>query len=174
MSLLSRRTNLLALLVVVAGVCAVVAFFHLQDARAAALASENELVKGRAALEELTSGNSGQRIATATPSEQQLDQLINAAATESNTKISSIEPGPADPQASSGYVETAVFLRLDALSMRQLVTFLHALSQRDAAVRAKSIELSPPAAQAAEATAPDAWAADVTIGYKSFAGAKAK
>jgi len=163
------------LLVIVAGVCAAVSYWHLQDARAAALASEKELNQGRAALVELTSGNSGQRIATATPSEQQLDQLLNAAANEVDTKITSIEPGPSadsQPGASAGYIETAVFLRLDSLSMRQLVTFLHTLSQRDAAVRAKSIELSQPA-QDSHAD-PDAWAADVTIGYKSFAHAKAK
>jgi hypothetical protein len=168
----SSRTNLLAMLVALAAICAAIGIARLGNARAGAIAAREDLIQCRADLAALTSAGGAKSVATSTPNESQLDRLLNESANEAGTKLASVEPGPADRTSAGNFVETSVFLRLDQLTLRQLVTFLQTLSQRDPAARAKLIELSAP--QGPENAAPDAWAADLTIGYRSAAPARAK
>jgi hypothetical protein len=160
----SSRTNLLAALVIVASVCAAVGYARLQTARAGALSAQRDLIECRDDLDALSSAGATRAVAAAAPDQSQLDRLLNQAASEAGTKLSGIEPGMTDREGNGDVVETSVFVRLDALTLRQLVTFLHSLSQYDSAARAKLIELATPQAQESSS---DAWAADVTISYRS-------
>ena len=162
----ARRTNLLAALLLVASCCAAVAFARLQAERASAIAAKQQLTQCRGDLEAIASARGPGSIAPVAPNQPQLEGILNEAAQAAGTRLTSIESGQPDRAPGGDFVETPIFLRLDALSLQQLVTFLSKLTDRDAACGAKLIELSTP--QGAEST-PDAWAADVTIGYRSAA-----
>jgi hypothetical protein len=166
------RSNLLALLVIVSAACAAMMFARMQTLRAGAIEAQQDLRDCRADLTRLA------QVAPVAargplPSEADLERLLNDAAQASGTRLASIEGGsrPSDEESSQAAtektVEASVFVRLDTLTLRQLVAFLGALSERDPAARAKVIELSIP--QGSENPPPDAWAADVTIGYTSAA-----
>jgi hypothetical protein len=88
-------------------------------------------------------------------------------------QLVSIEPGQPTPLRDSDFSETPVYLRLRALTLRQLVTFLHQLSTGNAGVRAKAIELSPPPDSSAAPTsaaggADEQWTGDVTLAYLTY------
>ena len=167
----ARRTNLLAALLIVASVCAAITFARLQTIAADVIAANDDVRQCQADLAALARSGAAPHVASTAPSQMQLEQILNDAAITAGTRLSSIEPGQPDRVPNSDYAETPIFLRLDVLTLRQLVAFLDKLSMRDAACRPKLIELSVP--QTAD-SAPDAWAADVTIAYTSALSRKTR
>src|SRR5438093_8964348 len=102
-----RRTNLLMLLLVIATCCAAMAFARLQTMRSDAIAANADLVQCQADLQTIASASGASRIASAAPSQAQLERSLNDAASAAGTRLSSIEPGTADRAAGAEYVETA-------------------------------------------------------------------
>jgi len=168
----AARSNLLALLLVISATCAAMAFARMQTIRAGAIDAQQDLRDCRDDLARIA------RVAPAAsrsplPSEADLERLLNESAQASGTRLADIVGGvrpTGDDTSHNGnekFVEASLFVRLDTLTLRQLVSFLSDLAQRDPAARAKVIELSIP--QGSDSPPPDAWAADVTIGYRSVA-----
>jgi hypothetical protein len=98
----------------------------------------------------------------------QINRHLRDAATATGVaeKLVSIEPGEPNHVAGTDYQEMLVFLRLESVPLRQLVTFLHAHAAADAAAHAKTIELSTPRTRGG---VDDVWVADVTLAYTSYA-----
>ena len=94
-----------------------------------------------------------------------IDRRLRDAASAAGVadKLVSIEPGEPNQVAGTDVQEMLIFLRLEPLPLRQLVTFLHGLAAGDAASRTKAIELSTPRDGAAD----DVWVVDVTLAYTS-------
>ena len=156
------RTSLLIALLIVASLTAFLAMSHLHTARDRAEASAQDLATCRQSLADLR--NAG----TVTPSASSTNSLDNnqslrdaAVASNAAGKLGSIQPGQPARIEGTDYLETPVFLRLDPMPLKQLVTFLHESSTRDPRARCRSIELS-----AAEGS--DAWSADITMGYLGY------
>jgi hypothetical protein len=101
-------------------------------------------------------------------------RLHAAAAAAEIPDPASIEPGTPTRVPDSDYEDLPVFVRLDALTLKQLVTFLHDLARNDASCRAKMIELSAPEGSSAAVPAtqnsnsPETWSADVTLAYRIY------
>lgn len=166
-----RRTPLLIALVVAAGLAAAVAFSWLQKQRSAAEAAGRDLARCRADLADLARWNAaGSGDVPLTADSPELNRRLHDAAAEAGVpdELASIDPGQPRPVRDTDYAETLVFLRLNSVTLRQLVTFLHNLSAHDAGVRTRSIELGAPAGQGPDGGG-DAWAADVTLAYLSYA-----
>jgi hypothetical protein len=167
----ARRTYLLAALFVIALMCAAIAFARLRTIASDAIAANYDLRQCEEDLSAISRSGAALHVSSTAPSQPQLERILNDAAQFAGTRLSSIEPGQSDRAPNSDYVGTPIFLRLDVLTLRQLVVFLDKLVERDAACRPKLIELSIP--QAAD-SAPDAWAADVTIAYTSAPARKSR
>jgi hypothetical protein len=170
--MMRSRTILLLVLLALTTASAWMAYGHLEQKRDAALQAMADARSCRLDLRTIAAAGAAAGVADDAPDESQLDGLLNAAAKEAGTTLSSIEPGPAGERPQAGFVERSVFLRLDALSLRQLATFLRATRQHAPSARAKLIELASPAAP--QPSGPDVWAADVTISLRSAAGAHSK
>src|SRR5439155_13088281 len=84
-----------------------------------------------------------------------------AAATGVAEKLTTIDPFSPARVENSDYQEMQVALKLESLSMRELVTFLHQLTSTDSASRVKVIELEAPQGEQSGET----WTADVTMAY---------
>jgi hypothetical protein len=159
------RTSLLIALLLAASLTAMVSVAHLRTAREHAEASTHDLAICRqqlAALRTSTKAPAGMATVGADPVSP-LNQLIREAAsgTDTTTKLVSIQPGQSARIVGTDYQETPVFVRLDPMPLKQLVTFLYEPSSRDPRVRTRSIELS-----AAESS--NTWSADITMGYLSY------
>jgi hypothetical protein len=129
-----------------------------------ALASERDLSECRGYLAEVTvMGTKSARAADVAVADSAIDinQRLReaAAAAGAGETLTSIEPGNTETVGES--TESCVFLHLEPITMRQLVTFLYQLSADHAGARAKAIELEAPAGD----TQGDTWVADVSIGY---------
>jgi hypothetical protein len=166
-------TTLLVLLLLCSLVLAVVSLFRLTGAREDADQSERDLAVCRADLSDLARWRSvrttGAPVNSADP---ELNRRLSAAAVAAGIpgELASIEPGQPNRVRETDYTETPVYLRLNAVTLRQLLTFLTDLSASDAAVRPKSIELATPAALPANPQSPgELWTTDVTLAYLTYA-----
>jgi hypothetical protein len=167
----TRRTNLLLLLLLVAALTTIFSWSRLGEQRSDALASERDLVECRAYIAEMSAtgvppppAQSGTAAAAAGAPEINRRLRDAASAAGAGEKLTSIEPGNTETTAES--IELSVFLHLEPITMRELVTFLYHLTAGDAAARAKAIELEAPVGQEQG----DAWVADLTIGYETSSG----
>ena len=172
-----RRTVLLAALLVASACACVATHAHLRDRRAGASQARRSLNDSKRQLDELHRWRSGAGAgagavageSAAEPDTSQHARVLREAATEAGAadKLASIEPG--QPQRLAGdYAQLPVFLRLEGITMKQLTLFLHRLATLDPASRAQGIELSAAAGGGAGDHA-EAWDADVTISYLTFA-----
>jgi hypothetical protein len=154
------RTRLLVILLVVATLTAAASLSHLSSAKQHAEASARDLRMTRQNLSDIRSSRGG---SPHVPEAGDVNQLLRqaAAATNASGKLTSIEPGQPARIEGTDYQETPIFLRLEAMPMKQLVSFLYESSARDPKARCRSIELSA-------APASNDWSADVTIGYLSY------
>jgi hypothetical protein len=155
------RTRFLVILLIVATLTAAMAMAHLSSAKRQAEDSARDLSITRQYLADIRAsrGTSSQPIESG-----DVNLLLRqaAAATAASGKLTSIEPGQPARIEGTDYQETPIFLRLEAMPMKQLVSFLYESSARDAKARCRSIELS------AAAPSSNDWSADVTIGYLSY------
>jgi hypothetical protein len=159
------RTSLLVVLLITSAITATLSYLHLSAARERATASWDDLTSCKQQLLDLRA-DAGSSVGVASEragSDTAINQLIRESAMASNTndKLAGIEPGQPARIEGTDYQETPVFLRMDAMPLKSLVTFLYESSSRDPRARCRSIELSA-------ADSPDAWSADVTMGYLSY------
>ncbi len=163
------RMSLLIALLVVTMATAVIAGLQFQSARQRAETSAAELETCRANLTDIriAGTSAATSVTTASADSGGINQLLREAATTAGagSSLTSIEPGQPARIEGTDYQETPVFLRVDALPMKQLVTFLYEASARDSRARCRSIELS-------STTSADSWSADVTMGYLSYSPRK--
>lgn len=160
-----RRTHLLIALVIVAAAAATVARAHLSKSRIGAVAARRDLTSCARQIADLHRWRTGAEARSIEPDTSQLTRLLREAASEAGAldSLVSIEPGPSASQAGE-YAQLPVFLRLEALPMKELTMFLHRLASIDPSSRAQSIELSP----AGTRQQVELWNADVTIAYISY------
>jgi len=166
-------TNLLVLLVLCGAGLAVFALLRLGSARDEADRSQRDLAVCRADLADVAHWRAGRTTAAPVNSaDPELNRRLSAAAVAAGIsgELASIEPGQPARVRQTDYTETPVYLRLNAVTLRQLLTFLTDLSAHDAAMRPKAIELAPPAAPPAnQPPAPELWTTDVTLAYLTYA-----
>jgi type II secretory pathway pseudopilin PulG len=158
------RTSLLVALLIVAAVAALLGASQLQSAKARAQTAAQDLAVCRTYLTDLRAARSQPSDVTALSTNGSgINQLLRDAAQQASasSSLTSIEPGQPARIEGTDCDETPVFLRLEGTPMKQLVTFLHTASARDPRARCRSIELSA-------VDGPDAWTADVTLGYLSY------
>jgi hypothetical protein len=168
-----QATRLLILLAIAGVITSLFAWSRLNDSRAHALAAAGDLAVCRQDLADLdnwhTEPSSGAGIISADP---ELNHLIQGAAViaQMSDQLASIEPGPPARIRDTDNFQTPIYLRLNSVTLRQLVTFLHQLSSSDSAVRTAAIELSPPeSASSAPTQNAEPWMADVTLAYLTYA-----
>ena len=172
----SRSTHLLAGLLVLAAVCCAGALARLNRSARQADDAARAFAQSQAQLAQLTGrplagnsggGASGPRASSAPDSNAQINRHLRNAAAAAGVaeRLVSIEPGEPNQVPGTDYQEMLVFLRLEPIPLRQLVTFLHEHAAADAAARTKAIELSSAQNQGAE----DLWLIDVTLAYTSYA-----
>lgn len=167
----SQRTKLLIALLVAAALAAGLGYSWQDKQRSAAALAAQDLAVCKAHIADLVRWNSGSASGpTPAASSPDLNIRLRSAATEAGIpdQIASIDPGQPRQLQDADYAETLVSLRLNAVTIRQLVTFLHQLSEHDASVRAKSVGLGLPAGQGADSVG-DTWAADVTLACLTYA-----
>jgi hypothetical protein len=165
-------TTLLVLVLLCAAVFLIFAMLRLAGARDDAAGSTGDLVICRADLADLARWRA--RRTTAAPlsaADPELNRRLSAASVAAGIpgELASIEPGQPNRVHDSDYTETPVYVRLEAVTLRQLVNFLSALTASDAAVRPKSIELATPAAPPANASVGELWTTDLTLAYLTYA-----
>ena len=166
----SRRTQLLIALLIAAGLAAAVAYSWQQKRQEAAEASLRDLEVCNADVADLARWNSGPTSdAPLTADNPELNRRLHEAAAEAGMpdELASIDPGQPRQIRETEYSETPVFLRLNSVTVRQFVTFLHSLSAHDPGVRTKSIELGSPGGPA-PGRGSESWTADVTLAYLSY------
>lgn len=180
----ARRTALLSLLAIAGVATACVAYSRLENQRQNAVAAQHEMTACLADLKDLSIWQTGgaQPAAPADANDPELNRRLHTAASVAQIpdQLVSIDPGQPRRVRDTDYTETFVGLRLNRVTMRQLVSFLHYLSAHDASVRARSIELAPPGAaesagaplQAASKGPAEYWTADVMLAYLSYAPRK--
>ena len=173
----SQCTKLLAVLVIAAGLAAVFAFSWEDRRHEAAAASVEDLAICRQKIADLVKWDVGPGSdAPLTADNPELNRRVHAAAVDAGVpdSLASIDPGQPHQLKETDYSETLVFLRLNEVTLRQLITFLHQLSAHDASIRTKSVELGIPPGQPANSSG-DTWTADVTLAFLTYAPpAKAK
>ena len=170
----SRRTMLLIILIVALAGTTAVAYACLGKMRFDAEHAHDDLKTCQAMLADLSGTVSAPPARAGELDAAELNRRLHDAAMAARIPDpASIEPGTANRLPDSEYQELPVFLRLDALTLQQLVTFLHHLSAVDPSARAKTIELATPESSSAATTqngnAPELWSADVTVAYHIYA-----
>jgi hypothetical protein len=160
----SRQTWLLGVLAIVAAVACALA------TRAADALRDNATARSQLAELSARSGGvlaaSGDGIPQGEELNRRLRDAANAAAVAE--KLVSIEPGEINRRPETDEQEMLVFLRLETLTMNELVAFLHRLDAADASSRTRTIELSSADSAGAEVDAAnprEAWHADVTLSF---------
>ena len=172
----ARSTHVLVALLTVAALCCAVAFARLNrlsrgasDAARAFARSQNQLkqLSGRQFVGNNNNGGGSGTGDTMGVTDTQTSRHLRDAAAAAGVaeKLVSIEPGEPNQVAGTDYQETLVFLRLEPLPLRQLVTFLHEHAAADAASRTKAIELSTAPTPGVD----QLWLADVTLAYIRYA-----
>ena len=168
----ARTTKLLAMLVAVSLAAAVVACVHLRDARVAAAGQADDLRRVEQLLMEIATHGGGGAVPTASArsNDSALGRRLHAAAVAAGVvdRMTSVEPGQPARVRDSEFVETPLYVRLDAVSLRDTVSMLTSLCAANPTIGVKSIELSPPAAPApvpatTRPAAAEAWTADLTV-----------
>ena len=178
-----RRTILLAMLVAAAAIACAAAWLWMSEQREAAAVAATDLAVARRDMDyiarmRLAPGNTV-AVAQSLDSSEISRRIREAARTAGVDDPSSLEPSPAARVGTTDYTETPVYLALEPLTLKQLVTFLHHLCRIDPGARVKQIELSPPEGQAAGAGAvvvqdgpEDIWTAGVAVGYLTYSPRK--
>jgi hypothetical protein len=164
-----KRTILLVLLLAAAAAGAGAAWSRLDSGRSRADASRDDLSACRAKFAAIDSISAMTGAATA--DEATIDRRLAraAAAALSDQQLASTDVISSARAGDSNFTQTIVSLRLDAVTLKQLVGFLTELSAGDNAVRTTDIDLTPPqTARPAGAEAGDRWTADVTLVYLAF------
>jgi hypothetical protein len=173
----TRRTKLLTALLVAAILAAIFGYSWEGKRHDAAAASVEDLTTCRARIADLAKWNVGPgNDAPLTEDNAELNRRLHTAAADAGVPdaLASIDPGQPHPLKDTEYNETLVFLRLNGVTLRQLVEFLHGLSAHDASIRTKSIELGVPSGQSPDAPG-DTWTADVSLAFLTYAtGPRAK
>ncbi len=176
----SRTTQLLIVLLIAAAAVMGVAYSRLGTAREHAALRQSDLALCMADLAEMTSGAGPGIVVRPGVDDPELNRRLRAAATIAGVpnELVSIDPGPARQVRDTDYDETVVYLRLDNVTLRELVTFLHQLSEKDKALRTKMLQLAPPTqtgiVRPTVALAGELWTADVTLAYLSYSPHRAK
>jgi hypothetical protein len=177
-----RATRFLSVLLIAAVVGLLAAYSRLRSAAIAARAVRLDLAACQQDLADMGGAAITDDTVTANPTDPEFNRRLRRAATVAGIpdEVVSIEPGVPRRVGETDFNETLVSLRLNTVTLRQLVTFLHELSSRDPAVRTRILELAAPAepvgpsAAAAdgafekEASVDENWSADVTLAYLSF------
>jgi hypothetical protein len=157
-----RRTRLLVLLLVIAGVCAWISWSRLERLRESARMAETDLEVCCGYLRDLSSAGSATTLTGAVDASE-LNRRLRDAATAAgiSDRLVSVEPSQPQRIENSDYRELPVFLRLESVNLRQLVAFLQQLGGSEAGCRTKLVTLDP----APGDQSPEQWSADVTLGY---------
>ncbi len=166
-------TTLLALVIVVTLLTTAIAYLRLDAARSAAVASERDYQICRDDLRDLDAWHvTGGATGNSTGQDLELNRRVRRAATVATLgkeQLVSIEPGPSVRVRDTDMLRTPVYLRLDDVTLRQVVAFVHELTAGDESVRATGIELSTPQGPAAaRAGGGEPWTADVTVSQSSI------
>jgi hypothetical protein len=162
-----RRTQLLILLLIASAIAAASSWQVLNSHRQYADASQ----KDRAiCLTELAAigGKATAAEQSTVPDDLAINRRLRGAAIAAHLsdQLASIEPGAAARLPNSDLSQTPIYLRLNAVSLKQLVGFLCELSATDNTLRTSDIELSPPlAAPSSRAEPAEVWTADITLSY---------
>lgn len=169
----AQVSALLALLLLCAGILAVFALMRLTSAQENAAQSASDLAVCRADMADLVKWQAHRT--TAAPlsaADPELNRRLSAASVAAGISgaLASIEPGQPGRVRDTDYTETPVYVRLDAVTLRQLLVFLSSLTVSDTAVRPKSIELATPATPAGNtAGSGELWTTDLTLAYLTYA-----
>jgi hypothetical protein len=166
----SRSTMLLAALVVLTLASAIVAIVRLSDARRDALARANDLQLVRSALADISATPRGTLTSSSNGADAQINRGLRAASAAAGAldRLRSVEPGQPARVRDTDFVETPVFVRVDATTLRRIVTLLARLSADDRTIAITSIELSPPATETPSPASEELWTADLTLGYLAY------
>ncbi len=157
-----RQTKLLVLLLLIAGVCAWISCSRLERLRESAQTAQRDLDVCRGYLRDLASTGNAATLTGAVDASELNRRLREAAdAAHISDKLVSVEPAQPQRIENSDYRELPVFLRLESVSLGQLVAFLQQLGGSDAGCRPKLVNLDP----APGNPSPEQWSADVTLGY---------
>jgi len=171
-----QSTRLLILLLLLSAIAAVVAYAKLDNSRDAAIASQRDLSICRADLADLSRWHSTPGSAATTGDDRAFNKDIRIAAIAAGipNELASVEVGQPVRFEESDYLEMPLFLRLNAVTLRQLTTFIHQLSQNDSRLRAKIIELSVPTEivpqpnRQPRSSQAEFWTADLTLARLSY------
>ncbi|HEX4793464.1 MAG TPA: hypothetical protein VH370_06715 [Humisphaera sp.] len=173
-----QSTRVLILLLLLSAAAAIVAYVNLTNSRDAAIASQRDLNICRADLADLSRWQATPGAAATSSGDDRAfnkDIRIAAIAAGIPNELASVEVGQPVRFEESDYLEMPLFLRLNAVTLRQLTTFIHDLSDNDPRLRAKMIELSVPTDigsqpnRAARAAQGESWTADLTLARLSYA-----
>jgi hypothetical protein len=174
-----RTTALLGVLVVAAAGACLLGGLWLSGKRSAAQIAADNLAAAQSDLEAIRRMRMapGQSVATALDAPEVSKRIRQAATAAGLDEPSSIEASPPARLGTTDYTETPVYLGLEPLTLKQLVTFLHHLCQLDPAARVRQIELSTPepgtgAAAPATNQEEDVWTAGVAVGYLTYSPRK--
>lgn len=164
----SKRTILLVLLLAAAAVGTVAAWSRLDASRSRATAGREGLAACRVKLAAIDARSAVTGGGTA--DEVTIDRRLGkaAAAASLDQQLASTDFGSPARAGDSAFTQTPVYLRLNAVTMAQLVGFLIDLSAGDNAVRTTDIDLTPPLVAPPAHSAGDHWTADVTLAYLAF------
>jgi hypothetical protein len=174
-----RTTALLCVLVIAAAGACLLAWLWESGKRSAAEIAAGNLAAARDDVEAIGRMRRapGQSVASALDAPEVSRRIREAAKTAGLGEPASIEAAPPARLGATDYTETPVYLGLEPLTLKQLVTFLHHLSRLDPGVRVRQIELSPPeaangAGPAADDGGEDLWTAGVAVGYLTYSPRK--
>ena len=166
-----RRTLLLILLLIATAVACPMTWSMMDTRREAAALSQDDLATCQREWAEMNL-KSGADPNSTTEADPPINRELRSAAIAAQVpeQLASIDPGTAARVADSDYLQTPVFVRLNAVTLRQLVEFLHELSATDSSLRSTEIELSPALTAAPNRSTPgEAWTADLTISHLAYA-----
>ena len=175
--MLRHRTQLLALLVLLAAGASLLAYWRLDNRRAEALAGERDLRTVHHDLADIALSTGGNRRLTAKADPSDLVRRVADVAAIAGVQLTTREPGIPQRLGTSEYNELPVFLGFESITLRQLTVFLNQLALSDPGSRAKMIELRPREPGATGPAGPadgELWTADVTIAYLVYAPKETK
>ena len=164
------KTQCLILLLIVSMFGAASAWSYMGANRERALKSQKDKVTCAAEMAVMNVAGSTSADSAAGDSTA-INRRLRSAATSARLadQLVSIDPGSAVRVHDSDYVQTPIYLRLNAVSLQQLVGFLYALSIADNTLTTSDIELSLPLAIPVNRTdAVDLWTADITLSCVSY------
>lgn len=164
-----KRTILLVLLLISAAASTVAAWSRLDSYRSRAAVRREDLSDCR--MKFATIDSKSTMTGGTAADEVSIDRRLARAATSVSLdqQLASTDFGNAVRISDSNFTQTPVYVRLNAVSMKQMVGFLLELSAKDNAVRTTDIDLTPPLVAApGRDNGTDLWTADVTLDYVLF------